>query len=77
MRFFSSGSTQEQLSQALTEVWTSSLIRRVIDRAKVAVLLLLLLLFSAALMLVVGVYFDDAEFGIAVSVGVFTLASFV
>lgn len=67
-----SGSTcVEQRSQDVI------VIRRVIDRAKVAWLLFLLLLFSLALGLVVGVCSHDAKVGIAVSAGVFALASFV
>ena len=52
-------------------------VKRVIDRAKIAWLLVLLLLLSPALGLVVGVCSHDAEVGIAVSAGLFALASFV
>lgn len=52
-------------------------VRRVIDRAKVASLLILLLFFSPTLGIGVGVCSHNADVGIAVSAGVFGLASFV
>ena len=52
-------------------------IRRVIDRAKVAWLLILLLFFSPTLGVGVGVCSHNADVGIAVSAGIFALASFV
>ena len=52
-------------------------VRRVIDRAKVAWLLILLLFFSPTLGIVVGVCANNADVGIAVSAGIFALASFV
>ena len=52
-------------------------IRRVIDRAKVAWLLILLLFFSPTLGIGVGVCSHNADVGIAVSAGIFALASFV
>ena len=52
-------------------------IRRVIDRAKVAWLLILLLFFSPTLGIAVGVCSHNADVGIAVSAGIFALASFV
>lgn len=52
-------------------------VRSVIDRAKVAWLLILLLLFSPALGIGVGICSHNADVGIAVSAGVFALASFV
>ncbi|KAL9135169.1 MAG: hypothetical protein Q9175_003644 [Cornicularia normoerica] len=44
-------------------------VRRVIDRAKVAWLLILLLFFSPLLGIGVGIYFHNADVGIAVSAG--------
>lgn len=52
-------------------------VRRVIDRAKVAWLLILLLFFSPILGIGVGIFSHNADVGIAVSAGVFALASFV
>lgn len=52
-------------------------VRRVIDRAKVAWLLILLLFFSPVLGIGVGICSHDADVGIAVSAGMFALASFV
>ena len=52
-------------------------VRRVIDRAKVAWLLILLLFFSPTLGIGVGVCSHNADVGIAVSAGIFALASFV
>ena len=52
-------------------------VRRVIDRAKVAWLLILLLFFSPILGIGIGVCSHNADVGIAVSAGIFALASFV
>lgn len=52
-------------------------VRRVIDRAKVAWLLILLLFLSPALGIGVGICSHNADVGIAVSAGIFALASFV
>lgn len=52
-------------------------VRRVIDRAKVAWLLILLLFFSPALGIGVGICSHNASVGIAVSAGIFALATFV
>ena len=52
-------------------------VRRVIDRAKVAWLLILLLFFSPLLGIGVGFFSHNADVGIAVSAGIFALASFV
>ncbi|KAK3178023.1 hypothetical protein OEA41_000155 [Lepraria neglecta] len=52
-------------------------IKRTIDKNKVAVLLALLLIISPTLGLVVGLCSHNAELGIAVSAGVFALASFI
>ncbi|KAM0796397.1 hypothetical protein BDR22DRAFT_893249 [Usnea florida] len=52
-------------------------VRRVIDRAKVAWLLILLLFFSPTLGIGVGFFSHNADVGIAVSAGIFALASFV
>ena len=52
-------------------------VRRVIDRAKVAWLLILLLFFSPTLGIGIGVCSHNADVGIAVSAGIFALASFV
>lgn len=52
-------------------------VRHIIDRTKVAWLLLLLLFFSPALGIGVGICSHNADVGIAVSAGVFALASFV
>ena len=50
---------------------------RVSDRAKVAWLLIMLLFFSPTLGIGVGVCSHNADVGIAVSAGIFALASFV
>ena len=52
-------------------------VRRVIDRAKVAWLLIMLLFFSPTLGIGIGVCSHNADVGIAVSAGIFALASFV
>lgn len=52
-------------------------VKRVIDRTKVAWLLILLLITSPALGIGVGMCSHNADVGIAVSAGVFALASFV
>ena len=52
-------------------------IKQVIDKAKVAWLLILLLFLSPVLGIGVGICSHNAEVGIAVSAGVFALASFV
>ena len=52
-------------------------IKRTIDKNKVAVLLALLLIISPTLGLVVGLCSHNAELGITVSAGVFALASFI
>ena len=53
------------------------IVKRIIDRAKVAWLLTSLLLLSPTLGLIVGVCAHNAEVGIAISAGVFALATFV
>ena len=52
-------------------------IKQIIDKAKVAWLLILLLFLSPVLGIGVGICSHNAEVGIAVSAGVFALASFV
>lgn len=52
-------------------------VKRVIDRAKIAWLLILLLSFSPLLGIGVGICSHNADVGIAVSAGIFALASFV
>lgn len=50
-------------------------LRRVLDKQKVAWLLISLLLISPALGVVVGTVFHRADVGVAVTVGIFALAS--
>ena len=52
-------------------------IKRVLDKTKIAWLLTSLLLLSPTLGLIIGVCSHDAEVGIAISAGVFALATFV
>lgn len=52
-------------------------IRRVINKTKVAWLLIILLVLSPGLGLIVGLCTHKAEVGIAVSAGVFALAAFL
>ena len=52
-------------------------IRRVLDKVKISYLLLALVVISPGLGLAVGICSHKAEVGIAVSAGIFALASFV
>lgn len=52
-------------------------IRRIIDKTKVARLLIILLILSPGLGLIIGLCTHKAEVGIAVSAGVFALAAFL
>lgn len=52
-------------------------IRKILDKTKVAWLLIFLLIVSPGLGIVVGYYTHKAEVGIVVSAGIFALASFL
>jgi hypothetical protein len=60
-----------------TDQYNVLVIRRVINKTKVAWLLIILLILSPGLGLIVGLCTHKAEVGIAVSAGVFALAAFL
>ena len=53
------------------------LIRRVFDKRKIAWLLVLMLIISPASGTIVGIYSHRADVGVALSAGIFALASFL
>ena len=76
--FHPGGSAQHiGLSFADADDQSIIVIKRTLDKTKTAWLLTSLLLLSPALGLVIGLCSHDAEVGIAISAGVFALATFV